>query len=336
MSTELQKSDAAELAVIPTEVSAAALELAVGKGDFSRLSPKDRMEYIGAICKWAGLNPLTKPIDIIDIKGKTVLYANKSCAEQLRGLHQISVKILERTFENGVYIVRASARRPNGQEDESIGAVPFFDKGSPEDRANAMMKAETKAKRRVTLSICGLGFMPDETELETIPGAKAAKVEAATSAETTSDRTALLNAEETETADGKVIDLPVSASGAGPVGDTLKDMPANGAIEEPSKVSPAPPHPDPLPQGGEGNNKQAPTLTPTAGELEADTVRKLEAVLMGTGKPDVCLEFLVARGYMPAKDKLELCRPAIAAKVIENPQAFLRSVEQWEKGAKKV
>ena len=33
--------------------------------------------------------------------------------------------------------------------------------------ANALMKAETKAKRRVTLSIAGLGWL-DETELDTI------------------------------------------------------------------------------------------------------------------------------------------------------------------------
>jgi hypothetical protein len=36
--------------------------------------------------------------------------------------------------------------------------------------ANALMKAETKSKRRVTLSICGLGML-DETEMETIPSA---------------------------------------------------------------------------------------------------------------------------------------------------------------------
>jgi hypothetical protein len=36
--------------------------------------------------------------------------------------------------------------------------------------ANALMKAETKAKRRVTLSICGLGML-DESEVESIPGA---------------------------------------------------------------------------------------------------------------------------------------------------------------------
>jgi len=35
---------------------------------------------------------------------------------------------------------------------------------------NALMKAVTKAKRRVTLSICGLGIL-DETEVESIPNA---------------------------------------------------------------------------------------------------------------------------------------------------------------------
>src|SRR6202020_1247291 len=37
----------------------------------------------------------------------------------------------------------------------------------------AVMKAETKSKRRVTLSICGLGIL-DETEIETIPESKPA------------------------------------------------------------------------------------------------------------------------------------------------------------------
>ena len=48
----------------------------------------------------------------------------------------------------------------------STGAVPIAGlKG--EEFANALMKAETKAKRRATLSICGLGVL-DETEVETI------------------------------------------------------------------------------------------------------------------------------------------------------------------------
>src|SRR5262249_39548261 len=54
--------------------------------------------------------------------------------------------------------------------DESIGAVNI--NGLRGDAlANGLMKAETKAKRRGTLSICGLGFL-DETETETIPRAQ--------------------------------------------------------------------------------------------------------------------------------------------------------------------
>jgi hypothetical protein len=51
----------------------------------------------------------------------------------------------------------------------STGAVSIVNVNG-EARANAMMKAETKAKRRVTLSICGLGML-DETEVESIPEA---------------------------------------------------------------------------------------------------------------------------------------------------------------------
>jgi hypothetical protein len=46
-----------------------------------------------------------------------------------------------------------------------------------EARANAFMKAETKAKRRVTLSICGLGIL-DETEIDSIDGPKGYVVDA--------------------------------------------------------------------------------------------------------------------------------------------------------------
>ena len=45
-----------------------------------------------------------------------------------------------------------------------------FRKGAGEIQANLAMKAVTKAKRRVTLSICGLGFM-DETEVADVPEA---------------------------------------------------------------------------------------------------------------------------------------------------------------------
>jgi hypothetical protein len=63
-----------------------------------------------------------------------------------------------------VLVVTARATMPDGRVDESIGALPI-DKLQGEARANALMKCETKAKRRVTLSICGLGML-DESEIE--------------------------------------------------------------------------------------------------------------------------------------------------------------------------
>jgi hypothetical protein len=55
-----------------------------------------------------------------------------------------------------------------------MGAVSLIGRnGQPlvgEDLGNAMKKATTQAKRRVTLSICGLAFL-DETETSQVPGA---------------------------------------------------------------------------------------------------------------------------------------------------------------------
>ena len=77
--------------------------------------------------------------------------------------------ITSREQVGDTYLVIARATMPDGRTDESLGAVPIGNlKGDM--FANALMKAETKAKRRVTLSICGLGML-DETELETIPTA---------------------------------------------------------------------------------------------------------------------------------------------------------------------
>jgi hypothetical protein len=62
-------------------------------------------------------------------------------------------------------IVHARAKDKSGRDDEDFGVVAFKG-GGGEFMANAMMKAVTKAKRRVTLSISGLGFL-DETEVPT-------------------------------------------------------------------------------------------------------------------------------------------------------------------------
>lgn len=138
-------------------------------GDLSKLTPDQRLSYYNRVCESLDLNPLTKPFLYLNLNGKTVLYASKDCTEQLRKKHSVSVKIAAREEAAGCYVVTAQAALPSGRCDESIGAVNIENlKG--ENRSNALMKAETKAKRRVTLSICGLGML-DESEVDSIPGA---------------------------------------------------------------------------------------------------------------------------------------------------------------------
>ncbi len=151
-----------------SEMSADVLAAVLMQGDLAKLTPQQRVEYMIGVCQTLGLNPTTKPFEFIVLNGKLVMYAKRDCTEQLRKIHKVSVEIRSREVVEGVYVVTALARSGDGRCDESIGAVPIEGlKG--ENRANAMMKAETKAKRRVTLSICGLGLL-DENEVESIPG----------------------------------------------------------------------------------------------------------------------------------------------------------------------
>lgn len=133
------------------------------QGNLAVLSPIEKTQYYNKVCETVGLNPLTKPFEYIEFKGKEVLYAGKNATEQLRMIYSISIQIKSREMVGSLLVVTANASTPDGRTDEAIGALSM--KGLSElDSANAMMKAETKAKRRVTLSICGLGML-DESEI---------------------------------------------------------------------------------------------------------------------------------------------------------------------------
>jgi hypothetical protein len=147
------------------------IEQALMGGDLSALTPQERSAYVEAVCNSLGLNPLTRPFQYITVQGKLTLYAKRDATEQLRKRDSVSLTITAREQIGDVYIVTARATTPDGRSDESLGAVSVGNlKG--EDLANAYMKAETKAKRRVTLSIVGLGWL-DETEVASIPSAAA-------------------------------------------------------------------------------------------------------------------------------------------------------------------
>lgn len=158
VTTTLAKHDGAQV-----------LESVIIQGDLSKLSPAQRVEYYSKVCDSLGLNPFTSPFEYIVLNGKLRLYAKKDATDQLRKLHGVSITQLERSAVGDLYMVVAHAHDAGGRQDSDVGAVNIAGlKG--EALANAMLKAVTKAKRRVTLSLCGLG-MTDESEVDSIPGA---------------------------------------------------------------------------------------------------------------------------------------------------------------------
>lgn len=150
------------------------METVLIKGDLSKLTVDERNVYYFKLCESVGLNPLTQPIEYINLNGKLRLYAKKDCTDQLRAIHKVSVTEMTEAERDGVYIVTSKVCNSEGRTDIAKGAVNI--KGlAGENLANAIMKAETKSKRRATLSICGLGIL-DETEVDDIPANQKAPV----------------------------------------------------------------------------------------------------------------------------------------------------------------
>lgn len=154
------------LPVVQAQDASEIMEAVILAGDLSKLSPGERTQYFMKTCHSLGLNPLTKPFDYIRLSGREVLYATKGCADQLRSTRRISLKITDRKIVGELFVVTVEARAPDGRTDEDMAAVSI--KGLVgEALSNAMMKTTTKAKRRVTLSICGLGML-DESEVRSV------------------------------------------------------------------------------------------------------------------------------------------------------------------------
>lgn len=143
------------------------IESLVLRGDLSGLAPQDRARFYVQMCEGLGLNPSAQPFAFLRLNGKEVLYATRGATDQLAAIHRINreivdgPKVIDLAGTKLVYAV-CRASHPNGRVETATATVPLV------DPMNVLMKAETKAKRRATLSILGLGLL-DEMELETIP-----------------------------------------------------------------------------------------------------------------------------------------------------------------------
>lgn len=149
------------------------LEQVVIGGDLSAMSAADRVNYYRTVCESLGLNPFTRPFDYLKLNGKLTLYAKKDATEQLRTLKGISIDDLNISETSDNYTVIVKGHDVSGRSDIEIGVVSKRDMQG--NTANAQMKAVTKAKRRLTLSLAGLGWL-DESEIDNIPDAKPVQV----------------------------------------------------------------------------------------------------------------------------------------------------------------
>jgi hypothetical protein len=181
-------------AVVTNELDPEVLRRIRTTGNLAGLTREQQDQYYLSLCEFIGIDPLVQPFNLIEMPArgnespKVILYANKACFNQLRAKYKINISVGEPIIKDGICMVQANAVTKDGHEDEDIGATGICkeetkwvwdnakQKNMPqktgkvvemqgEDRANAIMKAVTKAKRRVTLSICGLGLL-DETEVE--------------------------------------------------------------------------------------------------------------------------------------------------------------------------
>jgi len=156
------------LAVTENPANTAALVASlVLNGDISGLDPSQKAVYYVQRCRQLGLDPASKPFQVLKLNGKEILYTDKGAADQLAKLHHVTRRITDgpRVHKIGsremLYCV-CEASTPDGRSEMDVATLPIG------DLDNALMKLVTKAKRRATLAILGLGCL-DESELSTIP-----------------------------------------------------------------------------------------------------------------------------------------------------------------------
>jgi hypothetical protein len=160
------------------------IENALIDGNLAQLTPQERVQLYMQTCKSLKLNPLTKPFGYILVKGwsgddeKLILYATRNCTDQLRSVYGASdvPGSLKRSESPTELTAEIAVVGRNGRVSTDVGVIPMeqFSRARGKymlqgrDLANAKMHVVTKARRRATLALYGLGGIVDESELDTM------------------------------------------------------------------------------------------------------------------------------------------------------------------------
>lgn len=152
-------------------------------GSLHHLDNSGLVAFRAKLCNYIGLNPYTLPFRFYsNSAGEIFLYATKDACAQLRELKGISVThttdYLRDEFLKTITI-KITGMNKKGRSSIATGSVSY-ENALPGDIHNYIMWAETKALRRLTLDLSGLGVladvevkdMQDVTALNVIPEEK--------------------------------------------------------------------------------------------------------------------------------------------------------------------
>ncbi len=130
-------------------------------GSIKHLDDSSKRVLLAKICNAVGLNQYTMPFRIYrDVNGDEFVYATKECCAQLRHLNNISITSLEERIDGDFAICKVSGINKHGRVSFEIGSVNISILEG-QDKSNGQMWAVTKAKRRLTLDLSGLGVLAD-------------------------------------------------------------------------------------------------------------------------------------------------------------------------------
>jgi hypothetical protein len=136
-------------------------------GSVSHFDKSQKQALLSKLCITLGLNEELQPFRIYqNIRGEEYIYATKECCAQLRHREHINImEVGEPIFSNNTISVRVKGNNKHGRESWEIGSVGTTESMTSAEIAHGVMTAVTKAKRRLTLCLSGLGVLAD-VELE--------------------------------------------------------------------------------------------------------------------------------------------------------------------------
>ena len=172
---KLTKKENCETAITDVNSESEGLQFYIRTGNLNNLSNQEIATVITKMCIHYGLEPMFRPFEIIEFKGKKKLYFSKNGCDQLATKRKLSRKVIRIEVDPQTLMGEAEAEvyDPVTERKETQLACMFFGqysevydpakkaqvlKVSPllgEAYANAKMKLYTKALRKATLAFIG-------------------------------------------------------------------------------------------------------------------------------------------------------------------------------------